>query len=82
VGHIGMLTRGGPVTWQANAMGKPKKRAPDDEMRRKFRAALDRKQHRDAEGNPSAPAEDKKAHDPHGTSEAVSSRTFRRKTGG
>jgi len=63
-------------------MGKPKEGAPDDEMRRKFRAALDRKQRRDAERDPVDAAHDKNAHDPHGISEATPPRTFSRKTGG
>jgi hypothetical protein len=52
----------------------------DDDVRRKFREALERKQHQHAAGNAEGDAKDpSKVHDAHGP--ASSRRSFRRKSG-
>jgi hypothetical protein len=54
---------------------------PSDDVRRKFREALERKQGRHADGTGGADGKDRsKAQSPHGP--AKSQRTFRRKSGG
>ncbi|WP_344949112.1 DUF5302 domain-containing protein [Sphaerisporangium flaviroseum] len=54
---------------------------PEDELKRKFREALDRKRQSQAEGNAAGRSKDaSKIHGAHGP--AASKRSFRRKSGG
>jgi len=64
----------------ADAAEEAAERGAEDDVRRKFREALERKQHQHAAGNAAGDGRDpSKVHEAHGP--AASRRSFRRKSG-